>query len=78
MLTRVKAAYLKRVLGLHQSARNRLTFLLVYTPLLIEGLVRRFQLVPTEAHREVLAKWETKFAEIDVEFLESAAMMNHT
>ena len=77
-LNRVKATYLKRVLGLHRVARNRLVYLLADTPLFIEELRHRFDLPTTPSFKEVLSTWEAKFADIDADFLNSGAMRSQT
>lgn len=72
-LNRVKATFLKRVLGLHNSTRNRFAFLLANSPLFIEDLVRRYKLPPTEAYTEWIRTWETKFDEVDPQIFSTAA-----
>lgn len=73
-LEKCKAAFLKRVMGLHVSTRNRLVYLLADTPLLVEDLQRTFKLPPTTAFKEFIKEWESKMAEIDPDFLTSTAM----
>ena len=73
-LDRLKAAYLKRVLGVHRSARNRLVYLVSGVPLLTEDLARRYALERTaefERHRE---RWAVKMSEVDPEFFSVPAM----
>ena len=76
MIDRVKPAFLKRCLGLHSSALNRLVYLLCGTPLFIEDLRDQFQLPATAAYSEFISMWETKMAEIDPEFYNTGAMTN--
>ena len=73
-LERVKAAYLKRVLGVHRTSRNRYVYLLTSTPLFIEQLMKCLSLPPTTASRNFLEEWERKFADINPEFLSTLAM----
>ena len=75
-LNRLKAAYLKRVLGLHRTARNRLAYLLVDTPLFSEELRSRFDQPATPCDSDSLASWEQKFDEIDPEFYNTGAMQD--
>ena len=77
-LNRLKASFLKRVLGLHRTARNRLVYLLVDTPLFVEELKQRFDLPASRSYETVLATWENKFAEIDADFLNTRAMQEST
>jgi hypothetical protein len=75
-LNRVKAAFLKRTMGLHTSARNRLVYLLADCPLLMEDLRHRHNLPRTAAFNECIGRWEQKFAEVDADFYTSGAMTN--
>ena len=75
-LDRVKPAFLKRALGLHCSALNRLVYLLCDTPLFVEDLKRRFNLPNTPAYSEFILLWHRKMAEIDPDFYNTGAMTN--
>ena len=77
-LDRVKPAFLKRAMGLHCTARNRLVYLLGDTPLFVEDLRRRFSLPVTPAFSEFISVWERKMAEVDPEFYNTGAMINDT
>ena len=50
-LDRLKAAFLKRAMGVHRTARNRIVFLLASEPLLTEELQRRRGLPETRAYK---------------------------
>ena len=75
-LDRVKPAYLKRVLGLHSSAMNRLVYLLCDTPLFVEELKQRLELKETEAFRQFINEYELKMSCIDPNFFRVGAMTN--
>ena len=77
-LDRIKPAFLKRALGLHCSALNRLVYLLCDTPLFIEDLKRRYNLPTTRAYLEFINSWHMKMAEIDPDFFNTGAMTNDT
>lgn len=74
MLNKVKASFIKRTLGLHPTTRSRLAYLLAGSMLAIEDFRARFGLRETDAYRDCLEAWETKFAEVDPEFHSSWAM----
>ena len=76
LLDRTKAAFLKRVLGLHWSTRNRLAYQLAGAPLLSEALQKRFKLPRTPAFCETIAAFEKKLDEIDSEFYSTDAMVD--
>ena len=75
-LDRVKAAFLKRVMGIHRSSRNRLVYLAAGTPLFTEDLQKRFNLPKTPTFISHLQRWELKLAEIDPEFNLTRAMLS--
>jgi len=73
-MERVKSTFLKRALSLHKSCRNRYTYLLCDTHLLIEDVFRRFKLPNTESYKVFLQQYEEKFSEIDAAFYQTDAM----
>lgn len=75
-LNKIKATFLRRVLGLHSSSRSRYVFLLANSPLFIEDLVSRFHLPPTEIYKEWIRLWEDKMADVDPQFFNTDAMLN--
>ena len=77
-LNRTKAAFLKRILGLHASSRNRIAYLLLSSPLFIEDIQKQFDLPTTEQFRKCIAQWEHKMDEIEPEFHETGAMVDKT
>jgi hypothetical protein len=70
--------FYKRVLGLHQSTRNRLIILLVEAPTLVESLVRRGVVPSTPAYEEYRRALEEKVSDVDEGFLRSPAMHQTT
>ena len=64
-LDRVKLTYIKRVLGLHTSTKNRLVYPLSDTPLFVEEIRERFSLTRTESYTQFIAQREQLIAEID-------------
>jgi hypothetical protein len=75
-LDRVKPAYLKRVLRLHTSTRNRYTYLLCETPLFVEQIRKQFALPETPAYLDFITQYENKMAEVDPTFYTTGAMIN--
>ena len=75
-LDRVKPAFLKRVMGLHTSTKNRLVYLLASTPLFIEELRYQHSLPETPAYHAFIRSHEDKMASIDAEFYLTKAMNN--
>lgn len=73
-LDRVKPAFLKRVMGLHISTRNRLVYWLAGTSLFVEDIRRVFRLPETEEYKAFISESEQKRADIDPRFLETPAM----
>ena len=73
-LDAVKTAFLKRVLGLHRTTRNRLVLALCDTPAFTAELQSRFQLPPTEASRHNDDEIKVKAKSIDPEFRLSPAI----
>lgn len=78
MYNRLKASFLKRILSLHISTKNRLVYLLSDTPLFAEDLRRRYNLPRTAAYEEMLRSWEFKFADLDPAFFSTRAMRDST
>jgi len=72
-LEKVKSTYLKRVLCLHTSSKNRLTYLLSSADLFMEELRKRFSLPETTAYRDFIVQQELKFSEIDPKLYETPA-----
>jgi len=75
-LDRVKSAFLKRVLGLHVSSRNRLVYLMAGTSMFVEDLQRRFSLDETPAFKLFIEEAEIKMATIEPEFFGTQAMVS--
>jgi hypothetical protein len=73
-LEQVKANFLKRTLGVAKNTRNRLVYLLAGETTMIERMVKIMGLSRTEAYEKFLKQWEEKFADINVEFLDTDAM----
>ena len=72
-IEKCKCAFLKRVMGLHKSTRNRLVIMLSGLPLLSEELVSA-GLPRTEAYLSYLDSVQEKLADIDPEFFNSPGM----
>ena len=75
-LDKCKASFIKRVLGLHRSAKNRLVYLLADTTRPTDDILRRFSLCETPAYRKTVEKWEQKKTEIDPNFFHTPAMLD--
>lgn len=76
LLDSTKPAFLKRVLGLHCSTRNRLVYLLTGTPLFVEQLKSQFKFPETPAYREFIRLYDEKMADVDPDFYNTRAMTN--
>ena len=76
-LDRVKAAFLKRALGVHRTSRNRLVYLISEAPLFVEDLLRRFNLPRTAAYEEHILEWEEKMADVDTDFFNTRAFLTN-
>jgi hypothetical protein len=74
MLNGIKAIFLKRALGLHKTALNRIAYQIADTPSFIEDLVKTHSLPATAAYREFLAEQELKLAELDPDFYKTPAL----
>ena len=72
----VKAAFLKRCLGVHRTSRNRLVYLAAGTPLFVEDLVEKHILPRTAAYEDHIRTWEEKMADIDPAFFNTVAMFS--
>lgn len=75
-LERVKPAFLKRVLGVHSTARNRLVYLLTETSLFVNDIRRTFGLQETDAFKAFIRLQEDKMAELDPDIFTTPAMTN--
>ena len=75
-LDRLKASYLKSVLGVHRTSRNRLVYKICGSNLLSVELQQRFGLPLTEAFRAHSEHWNEKFGDIDGKLYETPAMKN--
>lgn len=75
-LDKIKATFIKRVLGLPRNAQNRLTYCLGGCQPFIEDLVRRFALADTPALREFRQRFEMKMREVPEEFYLTPAMQS--
>lgn len=75
-LERVKPAFLKRVLGMHSTARNRLVYLLTGTSLFVADLRQTFSLEETEEFKSFVRLQEEKMAELDPDIFTTPAMTN--
>ena len=73
-LDKVKAAFLKKALGLPKSARNTATYQLAGALPFIEDLVKRFSLPATPALHEFRQEYSRKVRAIDHEFYLTPAM----
>lgn len=73
-LDKIKATYLKRVLGLPRNARNRLVYPLAGTSTFIEDIVNRFQLAITPSLVSFRENFDRKMREIPREFYTTPAM----
>ena len=73
-MDKVKAAYLKRCLGLNKSARNRLVFQLAGAPYLVEETQRTRRLPRTQAFEDYVGKQERKLAMVNPKFYGTVAM----
>jgi len=67
--------YLKRVLGVAQSCRNRLVYLMVGCPTLVETIRSKFNLGVTESYKAFLDAYDQKFAAIDPQFYGTPVML---
>jgi len=70
----VKLSYLKRALGVHRNARNRLVYLLCRTEPFCVELRDRFDLPETPAFLSVLATHRRKLVEVEPDFFDTPAM----
>lgn len=77
-VNRTKAAYLRRTLGLHHSARNRLVYRMADSPLFCDEIQAQFRLPDTDALTACRSEWRAKFAAIPSAFLDSPAMIDQT
>ena len=60
-LDRIKPAFLKRVLDLHTSTRNRLVYLLLGTTSFVEYLQQRFAFDKTKSYEEFIISRAVRF-----------------
>lgn len=73
-LEKVKATYLKRVLGLSRFAPSRIVYELTREPMLLEDLRLQFLLPSTSAYESTVLEHQRKKAEIWEEFYVTDAM----
>ena len=71
MLEKVEPAYLKLVLGVHRSTRNRLVYHLTGTRTFIEDLVDSLALVETEAYTSFIKEHEQKLKDVHPDFFDT-------
>ena len=71
-----KTGFLKKVLGLHPSAKNRLVYLLAQAPTLVEEARAAHRLSETAAFTEFFGEIERKRAEVDADFYGTPAMQD--
>ena len=76
-LDQLKAAFLKKVLGVHRTARNRLVYLVSGSSLFTEDIVRKFSLERTEEYERHVSKWEDKMADVDPGVFTTPVMRDH-
>jgi len=76
-IEKVKAAYLKRVLKVHKTSRNRLVYTLLGEVPFVQSFKERRGLADTRAWTLFRAQWESKCGEIDPMFYNVPAMRNH-
>ena len=75
-LERVKSSYLKRVLGLHRSAKLRVVYLLADTNFMVGDIRRQFKLSEAAAFKEFLDLRNSKKSLVNPAFFETPAMTN--
>jgi len=75
MLDRVKSMFLKRMLGVARTSRNRLVYLLTGCTTFIESLRRMYNLPITLAYEQYVSDLEEKYACIDADFFQTPAML---
>ena len=73
-LDRAKTSFLKRVLGLHSSPKNRIVYLLTGTQSFIEDVREQLQLEETEAFRAFKRTLEEKRDSVDPSIMSTPAM----
>ena len=71
-----KAMFLKRALGVHRSAKNRLMNALAACTSFVEELRLRLHLEETETNREFISEREAKRSAIDPNFYDTPTMTN--
>ena len=76
LLDSAKTGFLKKVLGLHPSTKNRLVYLLTRAPTLVEEARAAHRLSETTAFTEFLSEIERKRAEVDADFYGTPAMQD--
>lgn len=70
----LKARYIKKVLSLHLSTKNRHVYLITGSTTLVEDLMKQRGLPETDAYRQSIQEWERKFSEVDESFYRTDAM----
>jgi hypothetical protein len=77
-LERIKSLYIKRAIGVANTTRSRLVYLLAQEKFLIEDLRTRVQLPNTRASEKLLATLNTKREEMPQDFYGTGAMINRS
>jgi hypothetical protein len=72
----VLMCFLRMVMGVSRFAKSRMVLTLAGTQLITECLARTFQLPHTPNFLAYLGQWEEKLASVDVEFLDTPAMLD--
>ncbi|KAJ4432409.1 hypothetical protein ANN_21028 [Periplaneta americana] len=75
---KVKATYLKRVLGVSKFTPSRLVYVLIREPFLIEDLRYSLILPTTDAYKQLLEENTQKRNNIDDEFYATSAMVDRS
>ena len=70
----MKAAFVKRCLGVHRTTKNRLAYQMAGESYIVEELQRSGGFSRTTAFESFLVKQEEKLAEIDPAFYDTLAM----
>ena len=68
--------FLKKVMGLHRSTRNRKVIMMSGLPLLTEHLINTKRVPGTDAYEEYIDLCYNKFTDIEPEFFSSPVMKN--
>lgn len=70
------SCYLKRVLGVHRSSRNRIVYQIVGGETFVEYLKKTYSLPSTLEYERYIDAMDMKFAQIDPKFYRIPVMVN--